>query len=174
MLHYIIKRLGQTLIVIFVVTILAFGLVRLAPGNPAELMLPETASEAEVKAMEEKLGLNKPLYEQYWMYISGMLKAFGVEVVPHNPLSTVSTAASLQIAASAPNFAILEYPLGQQEPPQSVVLQPAPKVENGFMHFSDKPGIGVELVEGAAELYPYKAPFPRETHLHCDGSIFDL
>lgn len=70
MLHYIIKRLGQTLIVIFVVTILAFGLVRLATGNPAELMLPETASEAEVKAMEEKLGLNKPLYEQYWMYIS--------------------------------------------------------------------------------------------------------
>ena len=51
MLHYIIKRLGQTLIVIFVVTILAFGLVRLAPGNPAELMLPETASEAEVKAI---------------------------------------------------------------------------------------------------------------------------
>lgn len=82
------------------------------------------------------------------MKIAAMAEAFGVEVVPHNPLSTVSTAASLQIAASAPNFAILEYPLGQQEPPQSVVLQPAPKVENGFMHFSDKPGIGVELVEG--------------------------
>ena len=108
------------------------------------------------------------------MKIAAMAEAFGVEVVPHNPLSTVSTAASLQIAASAPNFAILEYPLGQHVPPQSVVLQPAPKVENGFMHFSDKPGIGVELVEGAAELYPYKAPFPRETHLHCDGSIFDL
>ena len=87
MLHYIIKRLGQTLIVIFVVTILAFGLVRLAPGNPAELMLPETASEAEVKAMEEKLGLNKPLYEQYWMYISGMLKGdFGTSFTYNMPV----------------------------------------------------------------------------------------
>ncbi|MFR5152638.1 MAG: hypothetical protein ACLTER_26680 [Ruminococcus sp.] len=57
-----------------------------------------------------------------------------------------------------------EYPLGQQVPPQSVVPQPAPKVENGFMHFSDKPGTGAELVEGQLSFYPYKAPFPRETH----------
>lgn len=74
MLRYIAKRLGQTLIVILVVTVLAFMLVRLAPGNPAKLMLPETATEAEVQLMEERLGLDKPLYVQYWMYLSGLLK----------------------------------------------------------------------------------------------------
>ena len=74
MLRYILKRLGQTLIVIFVVTILAFMLVRLAPGNPAKLMLPETATEEEVHQMEERLGLDKPLYVQYWMYLSGLLQ----------------------------------------------------------------------------------------------------
>ena len=74
MLRYILKRLGQTLIVIFVVTILAFMLVRLAPGNPAKLMLPETATEEEVHQLEERLGLDKPLYVQYWMYLSGLLQ----------------------------------------------------------------------------------------------------
>nr|WP_294671824.1 ABC transporter permease [uncultured Blautia sp.] len=117
MLHYIIKRLGQTLIVIFVVTILAFGLVRLAPGNPAELMLPETASEAEVKAMEEKLGLNKPLYEQYWMYISGMLKGdFGTSFTYNMPVLDLITSrigCTLKLTLCITLFAvILCVPLG--------------------------------------------------------------
>ena len=104
--------------------------------------------------------------------IAAMAEAFGVEVVPHNPLSAVSTMACLQIAASAPNFAIQEYPLGQEEPPQSVILKPAPKAENGFLLFNETPGIGIELVEGAAELYPY-APRTRKTLRKADGSIFD-
>lgn len=106
------------------------------------------------------------------MKIAAMAEAFGVEVVPHNPLSSVSTMACLQIAAAAPNFAIQEYPLGQEEPPQSVILKPAPKAEAGFLMFNETPGIGIELVDGAAEMYPY---FPRkkETLLRSDGSIVD-
>lgn len=74
LLRYIARRLVQTLGVIFVVTILAFLLVRLAPGNPARLMLPETATEEQVQLMEEYLGLDKPLVVQYGKYIGGMLR----------------------------------------------------------------------------------------------------
>lgn len=104
--------------------------------------------------------------------IACMAEAFGVEVVPHNPLSAVSTMACLQIAASAPNFAIQEYPLGQEEPPQSIVLKPAPEARQGFLLFNETPGIGIELVEGAEELYPYD-PRTRVTLKKADGSIYD-
>lgn len=73
LLRYVAKRLLQTAGVILIVTILAFLLVRLAPGNPARLMLPETATEEQVKMMEEYLGLDKPLIIQYGKYLSDML-----------------------------------------------------------------------------------------------------
>ena len=101
-----------------------------------------------------------------------MAEAFGVEVVPHNPLSAVSTMACLQIAASAPNFAIQEYPLGQEVPPQSEVLYPAPKAENGFLLFNEAPGIGIELDEDVIAKYPFR-PQTKLTLLKADGSIFD-
>lgn len=106
------------------------------------------------------------------MKIAAMAEAFGVEVVPHNPLSGVSTMACLQVAAAIPNFAIQEYPLGQEEPPQSVFLTPAPMADKGFLLFNETPGIGIELMEGAAELYPY-APRKKETLIRSDGSIVD-
>lgn len=59
-LRYIGRRVLQTLIVLFFVSIFAFLLIRMASGSPARMMLPDDASEEQVAAMEEKLGLNKP------------------------------------------------------------------------------------------------------------------
>ena len=73
LLRYILKRLGLTVIVLFFVSIFAFLLIRLAPGNPARLMLPDDASDELVEQMEIQLGLDRPLYEQYIKYISGVL-----------------------------------------------------------------------------------------------------
>lgn len=74
MLKYILKRLAQTLLVLFVVSIFAFLLIRIAPGSPAEMMVPDGSPPEAIKAMEVKLGLDKPLYVQYWKYISGIFK----------------------------------------------------------------------------------------------------
>jgi galactonate dehydratase len=104
--------------------------------------------------------------------IAALAEAHYVGVVPHNPLGPVSTAACIQIAACIPNFALQEYPIGEDRPPKSDFMQSTVRCENGFLIIPDAPGIGVELAADAAERYPYK---PREvrTRLHVDGSIVD-
>ncbi len=72
--RYILKRLGQTVIVLFLISILAFALIHVAPGNPARMMLPDTASEEQVRAKEIEMGLDKPLYVQYFKYMAGVLR----------------------------------------------------------------------------------------------------
>lgn len=74
MLEYILKRIGQTIIVLFFVSVFAFSLIRMAPGNPALLMVPDGSSKEVIAAMEEKLGLHDPLPVQYFRYISGVLR----------------------------------------------------------------------------------------------------
>ena len=72
MIEYILKRIGQTLFVLFIVSIFAFALIRLAPGSPALLMVPDGSTDEVIAAMEEKLGLNDPLYIQYINYMKGI------------------------------------------------------------------------------------------------------
>ncbi|MBH65424.1 MAG: galactokinase [Chloroflexi bacterium] len=105
--------------------------------------------------------------------IAALAEARHVGVVPHNPLSPVSTAACLQIAATAPNFAIQEYPIGEDVPPKSnMVTGMAEHDGNGYLKISDAVGIGLELKPDAIENCPEN---PREvvTRLHEDGSVID-
>jgi galactonate dehydratase len=104
--------------------------------------------------------------------IAALAEAHDAQVVPHNPLSPVSTAACVQLAACIPNFALQEYPQGEHEPPKSEIVRGTLKLENGFLIVPDTSGIGVELADNAAERHPYR---PRElkTRLNVDGSVVD-
>jgi galactonate dehydratase len=104
--------------------------------------------------------------------IAAIAEAHHVSVVPHNPLSPVSTAACIQLAACIPNFALQEYPRGESQPPKSEIVKSALKLENGFLIVPDAPGLGIELAEDAQERYPYK-PRSVRTRLHVDGSVVD-
>lgn len=104
--------------------------------------------------------------------IAALAEAHHVGVVPHNPLSPVSTAACIQIAASIPNFALQEYPTGEGEPPKSEIVKEVLECKDGFITIPDRPGIGVELAEDAMEKYPFKSR-RRNTRLHVDGSVVD-
>ncbi len=111
--------------------------------------------------------------------IAALAEAHYVDVVPHNPLSPVSTAACVQLAACIPNFALQEYPRGEGEPPKSEIVSGTLTLEDGFLIIPDAPGIGVELVEGAMEKYPFLSHRPlldegmMVTRLHVDGSVVD-
>ena len=101
MLEYIVKRIGQTIFVLFIVSIFSFILIRLAPGNPALLMVPDGSPEEVIEAMEERLGLNDPLYVQYFKYIGGILRGdFGTSTQYRVPVIEV-------IAQRLPNTILL-------------------------------------------------------------------
>lgn len=104
--------------------------------------------------------------------IAAVAEGFGVQVIPHNPLSPVSTAVCVQLAASIPNFAIQEYPIGEKDFPKAGIIQSSLELENGFLKVPEIPGIGVELRKDAEKEYPYR-PRAYMTRLHEDGSVFD-
>ena len=86
--------------------------------------------------------------------IASVAEAHYVGVVPHNPLSPISTAACLQLAACIPNFAIQEYPTGELEPPKIDMVKEPLRQEDGFLIIPDAPGIGIELADDAQEKCP--------------------
>ena len=88
--------------------------------------------------------------------IAALAEASYVGVVPHNPLGPISTAACLQIAACAPNFAIQEYPIGEHDFPKNVMVKEPIPVEDGFLIIPDAPGIGIEIADDAQEKAPPK------------------
>lgn len=120
--------------------------------------------------------------------IAALCEARGVQIVPHNPLSPVSTAACLQVAVSTENFAIQELPdhegisaaekytgsnMDNKEGfKQSELVNWVPKVKNGFIEIPTAPGIGIELVDDAIKNYPYERR-TINTRLSVDGSVVD-
>ena len=83
MIQFVLNRIGLTVLTFFGVTILAFALIRLAPGDPILLTMGERGMDpvryAQVKA---EMGLDKPIIQQYWIYLSELLRGnFGRSVI---------------------------------------------------------------------------------------------
>jgi galactonate dehydratase len=111
--------------------------------------------------------------------IAAMAEANDCWIVPHNPLSLVSTAACLQIAACIPNFAIQEYPTRTPEIEGSGgilgegIVTGLDEPVGGFMAIPNGPGIGVELTADALKRFPSK-PRPIRMRPHFDGGVVDM
>ncbi len=89
-IRYIVKRMLQTLIVLFFVSVFAFALIRLAGGNPARMMLPDGVSEEIVRQKEIELGLDKPLVTQYLIYIGNIFKGdLGTSTIYNQPVAKI-------------------------------------------------------------------------------------
>jgi ABC-type dipeptide/oligopeptide/nickel transport system permease component len=73
-LPYLVRRLVVTIPVLFGVATLVFLLIHLVPGDPALAMLGESASATDVAELRTRLGLDKPLLEQYGSYLSGLVR----------------------------------------------------------------------------------------------------
>ncbi len=71
-LNYLIKRLCGAAFVLFGITTLVFLLIHIIPGDPVEVMLGETARPADREALRHALGLDLPLLQQWWQYLSGI------------------------------------------------------------------------------------------------------
>ena len=74
MLRFIARRLALIVPTFFGVTLLAFSLIHLIPGDPAQAMLGEAAPQVDVAALRSQLGLDRPLLEQYAGFLGGLIR----------------------------------------------------------------------------------------------------
>lgn len=72
-LRYIIKRILQMVPVLLIITIVIFFGMRLIPGDPALLLVGNRASDEVIAAMRAKMGLDRPLIEQYFLFLKQCL-----------------------------------------------------------------------------------------------------
>ncbi|AXT36860.1 ABC transporter permease (plasmid) [Phaeobacter sp. LSS9] len=73
-IQYILKRLALMAVTFFLVMIIIFLLVRLLPGDPAIAIAGDRASDADLAAIRERLGLNQPLVIQFWQFLSNTVQ----------------------------------------------------------------------------------------------------
>ncbi|WP_390910343.1 ABC transporter permease subunit [Pseudosulfitobacter sp. SM2401] len=73
-ISYLLRRIGYGLLLMLGVVILNFFLIRLAPGDPAVVIAGEMggATEEMLESIREEYGLNKPIFTQLWIYVSGI------------------------------------------------------------------------------------------------------
>ena len=74
-LSYITRRLVKGLFVLLAIVILNFFLIRAAPGDPAQVMAGEAGASDEmfIEQLQERFGLNRPLHEQLFIYVKGIV-----------------------------------------------------------------------------------------------------
>jgi peptide/nickel transport system permease protein len=88
----VLPKLGKLLGVILIVSFLTFLLTKILPGDPVTFLLgPESTNEELRSALEEDLNLDKPLLQQYWLYMSGVVTEgdFGKSYQQDTPTTTL-------------------------------------------------------------------------------------
>ena len=74
LIMYIFKRIFSLIPVLFVVSIAIFLIVHLTPGEPASVILGLEATEEQIEALREEMGLNLPIYQQYIDWVAGVFQ----------------------------------------------------------------------------------------------------
>ena len=88
--NYILKRLLGMVVVIFLVLTIAFIIVRLAPGDPAALMLGPEATPEDAAILREQLGLDRPILVQYLTFVTRALNGdLGTSIFFKQPVMEV-------------------------------------------------------------------------------------
>lgn len=88
--RYLVQRLLAAIPVLLIVAVVTFSLVHLTPGDPASLMAGDQALPEDIERIKEKLGLNRPLYEQLGIYFWDILRGdFGESVFTKFPVTTL-------------------------------------------------------------------------------------
>jgi len=88
MISYTIRRILIAISTLLIVLTIVFVLVRIAPGDPAEVRLGDYASKAGVEALREEMGLNDPMWLQYVRFLKGLVHGdFGRSMLNGKPIS---------------------------------------------------------------------------------------
>lgn len=92
--RYIAKRVALLVIIIFFVSIASFFLVHLLPGNPATTILGPNSTPQNVATINHELGLNKPLWQQYFIWIGHVFQGnLGQSFTTHQTTTSIISTA---------------------------------------------------------------------------------
>ena len=81
------KRLGQLLLSLFVLLVVTFVIGRILPTDPVGAIVGELADPAAYQAMRARLGLDLPVYHQFWLYLTSLLHGdLGTAILTGNPV----------------------------------------------------------------------------------------
>ncbi|MEJ1159453.1 ABC transporter permease [Prosthecomicrobium sp. N25] len=84
---FLLKRLAFSVVTLFAVLTLVFVVVRIVPGDPAQVILGDQADAAAIAAMRARLGIDRPLLDQYGSFLSGaLIGEWGVSLVTGRPV----------------------------------------------------------------------------------------
>ena len=73
MARYLVRRLVMLIVIVFIITVGAFYLIHLLPGDPAVVILGTGASPVNRAKLYAQFGLNKPILEQYFVWIRNVV-----------------------------------------------------------------------------------------------------
>lgn len=111
MLGFFVRRSAQSLLLMWLVTVVVFALLHLTPGDPAAVMLGENATPDQVAALRRELGLDQPLILQYGHFLARAIKGdLGTSIRAQRPALDVvieRLPATGILTAGAFGFAIL-------------------------------------------------------------------
>jgi len=74
MLNYLIKRLISIIPVLIGISLLLFFMLRMLPGHPAQVLAGQMATPQEIQNIRSQLGLDKPIYQQYAIYMGNLMR----------------------------------------------------------------------------------------------------
>src|SRR5581483_12361266 len=87
MLGYLLRRVLAAIPVMGVVALFVFLLLRLTPGDPAAILAGDNATPAQLERIRVSLGLNEPLYVQFFTWVNKLLHGdLGVSLISNVPV----------------------------------------------------------------------------------------
>ncbi|MBI4012715.1 MAG: ABC transporter permease [Candidatus Rokubacteria bacterium] len=90
MRSYLLRRLWQSAVTLVGVSVLVFVILRVIPGDPAKMLLPEGAPQSAVEELNRHLGLRRPIYVQYGIFLRSVVRGdFGQSFQYRSPALTV-------------------------------------------------------------------------------------
>lgn len=104
--------------------------------------------------------------------IAAVAESFHAQVALHNFFSPLLTAASVQLCASIPNVATLEYLPWEEEAPRNEMLVNQLRRSGGYLPVPNAPGLGVSLNDEMIGRFPYGHWDPSGVRLRPDGSVY--
>ena len=105
----IMRRILQAVLVLLLVSLALFVMLRIVPGNPVAVLMGEHANEATIERLTAELGLDQPIFVQFFRYLSGAVRGdFGTSYSLGKPVSALIGGAfvnTLLLALAAALFA---------------------------------------------------------------------